>query len=128
MPAGARCTGDLAGGPHRIGGDAGAQGWHPDGVDRGRGVARQRVAAALANPVHAGAGAFAVHAGRLVEQQGYRLQRFDAGTREQLDALVAELGLIPMTGFYSNGEISPTGFAACALHNQTMTLTTLQEV
>jgi hypothetical protein len=32
-----------------------------------------------------------------------------------------------MTGFYSNGEVSPTGFAACALHNQTMTITTLAE-
>lgn len=49
-------------------------------------------------------------------------------TEEELDALVAELGLVPMTGFYANGEISPTGFAACALHNQTMTITTLAEV
>ncbi len=48
-------------------------------------------------------------------------------TEEELDALVAELGGIPMTGFYSNGEVSPTGFAACALHNQTMTITTLAE-
>mgnify|MGYP001287936170 CR=1 FL=1 len=35
-----------------------------------------------------------------------------------------------MTGFYSYGEISPmtTGDANCELHNQTMTITTLQEV
>lgn len=33
------------------------------------------------------------------------------------------------TGFYSNGEISPLlGSTVCALHNQTMTITTYQEV
>ncbi|HEX9301228.1 MAG TPA: FIST N-terminal domain-containing protein [Casimicrobiaceae bacterium] len=31
-------------------------------------------------------------------------------------------------GFYSYGEISPGGFAACELHNQTMTLTTIREI
>ncbi len=31
-------------------------------------------------------------------------------------------------GFYSYGEISPGGSAACELHNQTMTLTTIREV
>ena len=30
-------------------------------------------------------------------------------------------------GFYSYGEISPTGNGVCSLHNQTMTLTTLRE-
>ena len=30
-------------------------------------------------------------------------------------------------GFYSYGEISPAGRAACELHNQTMTLTTIRE-
>ncbi len=49
-------------------------------------------------------------------------------TEEELDALVGELGHIPMTGFYSNGEISPAGLLACSLHNQTMTLTTLAEL
>jgi len=30
-------------------------------------------------------------------------------------------------GFYSYGELAPTGFAPCGLHNQTMTLTTITE-
>jgi len=30
-------------------------------------------------------------------------------------------------GFYSYGELAPTGFSQCGLHNQTMTLTTLSE-
>jgi hypothetical protein len=30
-------------------------------------------------------------------------------------------------GFYSYGEISPTGSGVCSLHNQTMTLTTIRE-
>jgi hypothetical protein len=32
-----------------------------------------------------------------------------------------------MVGFYSYGEISPGGFGACTLHNQTMTLTAITE-
>ena len=33
-----------------------------------------------------------------------------------------------LAGFYSNGEISPVaGFAACKLHNQTMTVTLIAE-
>jgi hypothetical protein len=33
-----------------------------------------------------------------------------------------------LTGFYSNGEISPfTANAACKLHNQTMTITHISE-
>lgn len=47
---------------------------------------------------------------------------------EELEA-VAEV-LPPgsrMIGFYSYGEISPGGFGACALHNQTMTLTAISE-
>ena len=33
-----------------------------------------------------------------------------------------------LTGFYSNGEISPfTSSARCELHNQTMTITTFSE-
>ncbi|MNN03049.1 hypothetical protein D3C81_1157240 [compost metagenome] len=43
--------------------------------------------------VHAGAGGFAVHAGRLVQQQGYRFQRFGTGTRQQFDALLLDLEL-----------------------------------
>ena len=30
-------------------------------------------------------------------------------------------------GFYSYGELSPAGDGACALHNQTMTMTTISE-
>jgi hypothetical protein len=36
---------------------------------------------------------------------------------------------VPITGFYSYGEISPfTPTAKCELHNQTMTITTFYEV
>lgn len=48
-------------------------------------------------------------------------------TEEELDAVVAELGQVPLTGFYSNGELSTAGGEACSLHNQTMTITTLAE-
>ena len=30
-------------------------------------------------------------------------------------------------GFYSYGELSPLGVGSCALHNQTMTLSTVAE-
>lgn len=50
-----------------------------------------------------------------------------ARTEEELEAVI---GALPpkaqLTGFYSYGEICPTG-GFCALHNQTMTLTTLRE-
>lgn len=50
-----------------------------------------------------------------------------ARTEEELEAVMAALpdGTL-LTGFYSYGEISPTD-GVCALHNQTMTLTTLRE-
>ena len=48
-------------------------------------------------------------------------------TEEELEALTAVLGAVPMCGFYSNGELSPAGAEPCALHNQTMTVTTLRE-
>jgi hypothetical protein len=49
-----------------------------------------------------------------------------ARTEEELEAVLTALPGAQLTGFYSYGEISPTdGF--CALHNQTMTLTTLRE-
>ena len=51
-------------------------------------------------------------------------------TEEEVEAVRDALGGAPkLTGFYSYGEISPfsTG-AACALHNQTMTVTTFSEV
>jgi hypothetical protein len=50
-----------------------------------------------------------------------------ARTEEELEVVHAALGpQTRLTGFYSYGEISP-GSGACALHNQTMTLTTLRE-
>jgi hypothetical protein len=48
-------------------------------------------------------------------------------TDEELEA--ARSALSPdavLTGFYSNGELSPVG-GACGLHNQTMTITTMAE-
>jgi putative Ca2+/H+ antiporter (TMEM165/GDT1 family) len=49
---------------------------------------------------------------------------------EELDAVAAVLGQgAVLTGFYSNGEISPGVVVGdCHLHNQTMTVTTLSEV
>ena len=47
---------------------------------------------------------------------------------EELEAVAAVLGPVPVTGFYANGELSPAGAAPCALHNQTMTITTFREV
>lgn len=46
---------------------------------------------------------------------------------EELDGLVEVLGGVPIAGFYSNGELGPSGALPCALHNQTMTVTTLRE-
>lgn len=49
-------------------------------------------------------------------------------TEEELEAV---LDVLPrgsaMVGFYSYGEISPSGVGPCALHNQTMTLTAISE-
>ena len=52
-------------------------------------------------------------------------QRID----EEVEAVVGVLGdRAVTTGFYSYGEISPyTPTAQCALHNQTMTITTFSE-
>ena len=48
-------------------------------------------------------------------------------TDEEIEATLDALGPdTPLVGFYSYGEIGPHG-AACALHNQTMTLLTLRE-
>lgn len=51
-------------------------------------------------------------------------------TEEEVEAVREVLGPRPVfAGFYSYGEISPfTRQARCALHNQTMTVTTLAEV
>ncbi len=64
----------------------------------------------------------------LVTCAGRRLvlrQRFE----EELEAVQEVLGKdIPMTGFYSYGEISPYAPGVkCELHNQTMTVTTIAE-
>lgn len=45
---------------------------------------------------------------------------------DELDAVRAVLGDIPLVGFYSNGEVSP-GEGFSELHNQTMTLALLVE-
>lgn len=52
-------------------------------------------------------------------------QRVEEETEAVLDALPVGSQQI---GFYSYGEISPSGFSGCDLHNQTMTLTTLREI
>lgn len=47
---------------------------------------------------------------------------------EELDEVSAVLGGVPMTGFYSHGELAPARRGGqCELHNQTMTLTTFSE-
>jgi len=51
-------------------------------------------------------------------------------TDEELEAVQAAVGEdVPMVGFYSYGEISPSAPTEkqCKLHNQTMTITTLRE-
>lgn len=48
---------------------------------------------------------------------------------EEVEAVKAAFGVnAMMTGFYSNGEISPyAGFAQCQLHNQTMAVTCIRD-
>lgn len=49
-------------------------------------------------------------------------------TEEEIEATHDVLGSeMPLVGFYSYGEISPSKIGTCDLHNQTMTLTTLGE-
>jgi hypothetical protein len=50
-------------------------------------------------------------------------------TEEETEVVRETLGAIPtLAGFYSYGELSPSaGSSECRLHNQTMTITTLQE-
>jgi hypothetical protein len=49
-------------------------------------------------------------------------------TEEEIEAVGEALPAgAEQVGFYSYGEISPHGFGACDLHNQTMTLTTICE-
>ncbi|HSS96469.1 MAG TPA: FIST C-terminal domain-containing protein, partial [Terriglobales bacterium] len=50
-------------------------------------------------------------------------------TEEELEATLEVLPEgVKQVGFYSYGEISPYASGTCDLHNQTMTLTTLQEI
>jgi len=53
---------------------------------------------------------------------GQRVEEETAATLQALPEGSAQVG------FYSYGEISPSGVANCNLHNQTMTLTTIREV
>lgn len=49
-------------------------------------------------------------------------------TEEEIDAVIGSIGnQSKLIGFYSYGEISPSGLSNCDLHNQTMTLTTITE-
>ncbi|GLY15041.1 hypothetical protein Kisp01_20560 [Kineosporia sp. NBRC 101677] len=50
-------------------------------------------------------------------------------TEDELETVLARLpGHAQVTGFYSYGEISPTGPGTSALQNQTLTVTTIQEL
>jgi hypothetical protein len=46
---------------------------------------------------------------------------------EELESVREVLGPVPLAGFYSYGELCPTGAVGCDLHNQTMTITTFAE-
>lgn len=47
---------------------------------------------------------------------------------EEIETVADALGPnATVTGFYSYGEFAPGGNAACRLHNQTMTVTILEE-
>lgn len=49
-------------------------------------------------------------------------------SEEEIEATLDSLGhKSHLIGFYSYGEISPSGLSGCDLHNQTMTLTTITE-
>jgi hypothetical protein len=49
-------------------------------------------------------------------------------SEEEVEASLETLGKdATLIGFYSYGEISPSGLGSCDLHNQTMTLTTIGE-
>ncbi len=55
----------------------------------------------------------------------------DARVEEEIEAIQEIMGeSVPLTGFYSYGEISPVSPTdkKCQLHNQTMTITTFKEI
>jgi len=77
-----------------------------------------------ASAVRAGAPGLAI----AISCVGRRLvlgQRAEDEVEAALEALPTGANLV---GFYSYGEISPSGFGPCSLHNQTMTLTHFQEL
>jgi hypothetical protein len=48
-------------------------------------------------------------------------------TEEELEAVHEVVRGAPTLGFYSLGELSPSGLTGCELHNQTMTITAFTE-
>lgn len=86
--------------------------------------AETAASAALSRQKHQGQGGLAL----LISCVGRRLV-LNQRTEEELEAVEDVLGDgWQFAGFYSYGEISPmVGSDSCALHNQTMTITTLQE-
>jgi hypothetical protein len=88
-------------------------------------VGGAETAAELARDIQAGAGqGLAV----LVSCVGRKLV-MGGRVDEEVEAVASVFGRgVTLTGFYSNGEISPGGRdAECKLHNQTMTITYLSE-
>ena len=103
----------------------------PRPADRGRGAATDAAGAAEVRRCTGGRVAGATDdsptLALAISCVGRRLvlgQRVDEETEATLEALPAATTQI---GFYSYGEISPSGHAPCDLHNQTMTLTTIRE-
>ena len=85
-------------------------------------------ACGAANRSREGLGASSTELAVLISCVGRKLV-LKQRTEEEVEAVRDALGSNPkMTGFYSYGEISPfmTG-VPCALHNQTMTVTTFSE-
>ncbi len=107
-------AGDIPAGAYvrlmRAGGDA---------LVTGAGQAAEHATGRLAAP----AAAFAL----MVSCVGRKLvmgHRID----EEVEAALAGLGAVPSVGFYSYGELCPSGLQhSCDLHNQTMTLTVVAE-
>lgn len=58
-----------------------------------------------------------------------RMMLLKSRVDEELSSVLSVLGPdTSLAGFYSYGELAPSGaFSACELHNQTMTLTTIGE-
>ncbi len=87
----------------------------------------------LINGAKVAAGAAIEHAaskagglGILISCVGRKIVMGD-DVEEEVDAVKQVFGKNRVTGFYSYGEICPTGSSECKLHNQTMTITFLNE-